>query len=116
MKLGGTIVWVAACPEGSGSKHYEEFMRQVKSQRDVLDRFTREPFRLGDHKAFQIARDATRVRVLMVTEMPPKLCARLLLSRCESLDAALDTALKDLPRAARIGIMPVGNVTVPTLD
>jgi len=115
MKAGGTIVWVAACPEGSGSKRYEEFMLGVKSHEQVLERFRREPFRLGDHKAFQIARDATRVRVLMVTEMPPELCARLLLSRCDSLDAALEIALENLPGHARIGVMPVGNVTVPTL-
>ncbi|MBI5303241.1 MAG: nickel-dependent lactate racemase [Chloroflexi bacterium] len=115
MNLGGTIIWVAACPEGSGSKLYEEYLRDVSSQHQVLERFQREPFRLGYHKAFQIARDATRARVLMVTDMPRDLTTRLLLDKCDSLDAALTLALRDLPRDARIGVMPAGNVTIPSI-
>jgi nickel-dependent lactate racemase len=115
MKPGGTIIWIAACPEGTGSKQYEEFMRGVSSQSQVLERFAREPFRLGYHKAFQIARDATRARVLMITEMPRELTSRLLLDKYDSLAAALDLALRDLPRDARIGVMPAGNVTIPEI-
>ena len=87
-------------------------MRGVSSQSQVLERFAREPFRLGYHKAFQIARDATRARVLMITEMPRELTSRLLLDKYDSLAAALDLALRDLPRDARIGVMPAGNVTI----
>ncbi|MBI5651547.1 MAG: nickel-dependent lactate racemase [Chloroflexi bacterium] len=116
MKPGGTIIWLAACPEGTGSKLYEEFMRDVSSHYQVLERFAREPFRLGYHKAFQIARAATRVRVMMITEMPRTLTARLLLDKYDSLDAALNLALRDLPHDARAGVMPIGNVTIPEIS
>ncbi|MCX7838599.1 MAG: nickel-dependent lactate racemase [Anaerolineae bacterium] len=115
MKRGGTIVWVAACPEGAGSKVYEEYVSQFSSHEEVLEHFKRAPFALGKHKAWQIARDATQVRLLMVTDLSPELARKLLLPRVESLDAALEIALRDLPRDARVGIMPVGNVTVPVL-
>ncbi len=115
VKKGGTVILAAACPEGSGSKLYEEFMRGMTSHQQVLERFQREPFRLGYHKAWQIARDATKARLLLVTEMPRELTTRLLLTRCDTLDDALAVALRDLPRDARVGIMPVGNVTVPVL-
>ncbi|MEW5717520.1 MAG: nickel-dependent lactate racemase [Chloroflexota bacterium] len=115
MKRGGTIVWVASCPEGAGSKVYEEYVAQFSSHEAVLEHFKSAPFQLGKHKAWQIARDATQVRLLMVTDLPPDLARKLLLPRIESLDAALAIALRDLPREARVGIMPVGNVTIPQI-
>jgi len=115
MKHGGTIVWVAACPEGAGSKMYEEYVAQFSSHEAVIEHFKSAPFQLGKHKAWQIARDATQVRLLMVTDLSPDLARKLLLPRVESLDAALAVALRDLPRDACVGIMPVGNVTVPML-
>jgi nickel-dependent lactate racemase len=115
MKRGGTLIWVAACPEGAGSKVYEEYVARFSSHEEVLADFARAPFQLGKHKAWQIARDATQVRLLMVTDLPPDLARKLLLPRVESLDTALALALRDLPRDARVGIMPVGNVTVPVI-
>jgi nickel-dependent lactate racemase len=115
MKRGATIIWVAACPEGAGSKVYEEYVAQFSSHEAVIANFKSAPFQLGKHKAFQIARDATQVRLLMVTDLSPELARKLLLPRVESLDAALAIAQRDLPRGAPVGIMPVGNVTVPVL-
>jgi nickel-dependent lactate racemase len=112
---GGTIILVAACPEGAGSRSYEEWVTGMASHQAVLERFQREGFRIGPHKAFQIARDAAPRRVFMVTEMPPALVQKLLLTPCASLDAALATALPGLAPAARIGIMPWANATIPTL-
>ncbi|CAG0992213.1 partial Lactate racemase, partial [Anaerolineae bacterium] len=112
---GGTIILAAACPEGSGSRAYEEWITGMTSHAHVLERYKREGYRIGPHKAFQIARDATRVRMLFVTEMPVELTRRFLLTKIDSLDAALARALRDLAPNARIGIMPVGNVTIPEL-
>lgn len=112
---GGTIILVAACPEGSGSRAYEEWVAGMASHQAVLEGFQREGFRIGPHKAFQIARDAATRRVLVVTDMPPALAQKLLLSHCPSLGAALTMATCDLPPDSRIGIMPWANATIPTL-
>jgi nickel-dependent lactate racemase len=112
---GGTVILVAACPEGTGSRSYEHWVTGMASHQAVLERFQREGFRIGPHKAFQIARDAAPRRVLMVTQMPPELAQKLLLTPCATIDAALATALQDLAPAARIGIMPWANATIPTL-
>ena len=114
-RQGGTVILVAACPEGPGSRSYEEWVTGMTSHQSVLERFQREGFRIGPHKAFQIARDAAPRRVLMVTQMAPELVRRLLLSPFPSLEAALATALEGLPASARIGIMPWANATIPTL-
>lgn len=112
---GGTIIWAAACPEGTGSQKYEEWVLQMRSFDEVFARFRAEGFRLGPHKAYQIARDGSRVRLLFISEMDPDFARRLLLTPLPSLQAALDLALADLPPDARIGVMPIANATIPVL-
>lgn len=114
---GATVVLVAACPEGSGSPGYEQWMTHPKmtSHNAVIERIKHEGFRIGPHKAFLLSRDATRLNVLFVSEMDPDLARRLLLRPAESLDEAIGEALANLPPQARIGIMPVANATIPVL-
>jgi nickel-dependent lactate racemase len=112
---GGTVILVAACPEGTGSRSYEEWVAGKASHAEVIEQFKREGFRIGPHKAFQIARDAAPRRLLFVTEMPEALVKKLLLTRCASLDEALAVASKSLPKTARVGVMPYANATIPEL-
>jgi lactate racemase len=114
---GGTIILAAACPEGTGSRAYEEWMAQepMDSYQVVLDRYRREGFRIGPHKAFQIARDASRTRVLFLSEMAPEFARHLLLTPVASLEDALASTLPGLGPGARIGVMPWANTTAPFL-
>ncbi|PWU11489.1 MAG: hypothetical protein C5B50_23175 [Verrucomicrobia bacterium] len=152
----GTIILIAACPEGTGSRSYEEWVmgrevrspksearspnsevqspsasakatadekskvqgtksRGPRSQEEVIERFRKEGFRIGPHKAFQIARDSVGRQLLMVTDMPADFVRSLLLTPCASLDSALSIALKDLQPGARVGVMPFANATIPSL-
>jgi nickel-dependent lactate racemase len=111
----GTVVLCAACPEGTGSSHYEEWIAGKTSHAQVIETFKREGYRIGAHKAFQISRDAIRERVLFVTEMKPAFVRQLLLTPHATIDKALAIALRDLPRDARIGILPYANATIPVL-
>jgi nickel-dependent lactate racemase len=113
--MGGTVILVAACPEGSGSQSYEKWIAGMPSHAAVLERFAREEFCLGPHKAFQIARDAVHMRVLVVSDMPAGLVHDLLLTPAASLGDALADGLAGLPAGARIGIMPAANATVPVI-
>lgn len=110
-KDGGTVILVAACPEGTGSDKYEHWLDGMTSHQAVVERFNREEFRLGPHKAFQIARDALRVNVVLVSDMASDFVQKLLLTPA----ASLETSIANLPRNARIGIMPAANATVPVL-
>ncbi len=116
-KTGGSLILCAACPQGSGSADYESWMAQpgMRSHGDVLEIFEREGFRLGAHKAFQVSRDAARVRVTLVSELDDELVRRLLLDPQPDLQTAIDRALAQLPSDARIGVMPYANATMPVL-
>jgi len=115
-RTGGTVILAAACPEGTGSRGYEQWVGERRSHADVLARFAEEGFRVGPHKAFQIARDAVRVHVALVSDMPPELVHRLLLTPAADLQTAVDRAVSDLPPTARIAIMPRANATIPLID
>ncbi len=112
---GGHAILVAACGEGPGSAHYEDWVSGMPSHEAVLERFRREQFRLGPHKAVQIARDALRLRVQLVSEMDAARVRRLLLEPADGVQAAIDRALSELPPGARIGIFPAANSTIPVL-
>jgi nickel-dependent lactate racemase len=116
VRAGGAVILVAACGEGAGSAAYEAWMAGMTSHQAVLDRFAGEGFRLGPHKAFLIARDAIRLReVLLVSAMPPETVRRALLTPAASLDEAVARALPALGPGARAAIMPAANATVPVL-
>ena len=114
---GGTIIVVAACPDGAGSAAYEAWMRQpgMTSHDAVLARFAREGYRIGPHKAFMISRDASQFTVLFHTSMDAGLSARLLLPPAPDLQGAVDAAVAALPPGSRIGLMPLANATIPVL-
>jgi nickel-dependent lactate racemase len=114
---GGTILLAAACPDGTGSAAYEAWMDDpaLTSPAAVLERFAREGYRIGPHKAFQIARDASRVTLRVHSAMAPALSARLLLPPAPDFQAAVDEAVARLAPDARIGILPRANATIPVL-
>jgi nickel-dependent lactate racemase len=116
VRPGGAIVLVAACPEGSGSRHYEDWVAERESHDDVIETFRREGFRIGPHKAFQIARDAVQARLLVCSEMPTELAQRLLLDSADDLQSAVDGVLSDLVARESIAVLPHASTTIPYLD
>jgi nickel-dependent lactate racemase len=116
MREGGTVIVCAACPEGSGSQHYEEWMRRGRhSYAEVFEHFKGEGFRIGPHKAYQIARDASRLNLRWLSDMPVDFADFLLLNPITDLQAAVDEAVAALPPNPRLGLMPVANATIPKL-
>jgi nickel-dependent lactate racemase len=114
-KAGGTIILVAACPEGAGSDKYENWVGRKQSHHEVIEHFQAEGFKVGPHKAFQIARDATQVKLLLISDMPAKLAQRLLFTSVPNLNEGLSRALAELPPNAKVGVMPLANATIPVL-
>lgn len=116
MREGGTVILCAACPEAGGSKHYEEWMEQGRhSYAEVFEHFKAEGFRIGPHKAYQIARDGSRIHLRWLSEMPIEFASFLLLNPITDLQAVVDEAVTELGPDARVGIMPIANATIPNL-
>jgi nickel-dependent lactate racemase len=115
-RTGGTVILAAACPEGTGSARYEEWMSGMKTYDEVLDRFRAEGFRIGPHKGYQIARDASRLRLMFCSGMEERLSRALLLNPVKDLQTALDLALHDLQPGEHIGVLPHASSTIPYVE
>lgn len=117
MKPGGTVILAMACPDGTGSRGYDEFMADpaMNSYEAVLARYKAQGYRLGPHKAWQIARDASRICLITLTDIPAGEARRLLLNPASSPEEALAIARRSLPAVPRVGIMPIANATIPAL-
>lgn len=115
-RTGGTIILVAACTEGSGSPHYEDWMEGKESWEDVLRCFRAEGFRIGPHKAYLIARDATKTHLMVCAKMDQTLARMLLFDPIYDLQEAIETALQVLPQGARIGVLPHASSTIPFIE
>ena len=114
---GGVIVLAAECPEASGSQSYEAFMQGIQSPQEVFDRFREQGFRVGPHKAFQVARLASRAGIILVSGgISPDLTRRLLMTPASTLDEAFALAcsvLPPTPDGPRVAILPHATNTVP---
>ena len=114
---GGTLILAAACPEGTGSRVFETWMADpdMTSHKAVIERFHREGYEIGPHKAYQISRDASRVRVLFKSEMAPDLVRQLLLDPIEDVTVAAANIIRTLPPGIRVGVLPWANATIPVI-
>lgn len=117
---GGVIILAAACPEGTGSQAYETFMEGVETPQAVFEKFRQEGFRVGPHKAFQVARDAARVHIILVSDIPGPKIARLLMAPAASLEEAVAKALAILTTQEgaptdplRVAVLPRATNTIP---
>jgi nickel-dependent lactate racemase len=114
-KDGGTIILVAACPEGSGSQPYEAFMQDIHTFPEVFEKFKSEGFRVGPHKAFQVAREGVRIQIVLVSDMDAGLVSRLLLTPAINLKEAFAKVRGGLSPAMQIAIMPRATNTIPII-
>jgi lactate racemase len=110
---GGWIIVAAECREGSGSRSCEAFLSDIKNLEEVFAKFRREGFRVGPHKAFQIAREAGRVNLILVSDLPDELARKFFFMPFAGMPQALETALAALPQMARIAVMPSATHTIP---
>jgi lactate racemase len=112
----GIVILLAACPEGAGSSGYEKFMEGITSFPEVFERFKSQGFEVGPHKAFLVARDASRVNVYLYSSMLPTQVKKLLLNPVVNLQYTIQEILKSLPSSARIALLPIATITIPVME
>jgi nickel-dependent lactate racemase len=111
-KPGGAIILLAACPEGTGNRAYEEFMQGVTSLEEVFRRFDQMEFHVGPHKALQVARLLQHHAISLVSEIPSEMVRRLMMPPADSAQQACDTFLTAHPQGCRVAVLPHATTTL----
>lgn len=118
LKKGGTIVLVAACPEGIGPRHYYDMLASIKT-RDGFSQFLAEsqtaPYTLGLHKAVKIVQLLQESEIWMKSEMQDEDLQRIQLKPIHDLQKSLDEALSQHGADARVAILTDGATCVPKI-
>ena len=91
-------------------------MEGITSFDQVFERFKAQGFQVGPHKAFQIARDASRVHIILLSEMDPLIVRGLLLTPASTIEDILPILLQNLPADGRIAVLPIGPITIPVFN
>lgn len=110
----GWVILLAACPEGSGSQAFEDYMLEAKMHQAILEHFHSGFFQVGPHKAMLIARDAVRVNIVLVSDLPPQTVKawKLTPSNPELVDELIQWISSRLPKSARAAILPAATRTM----
>jgi len=116
-KPGGTLILVAPCTEGPGSKAGREaFCRLAAMAPDELMVLIRKGEVQASGGAFDYcyAKVIARNRVILVSDSYSESEAgELGVGYADSVKEAVDNALTDLESGAGVGVLPVGGLTVP---
>ena len=113
-KDGGWVILLAACPEGSGSQAYEEYITSAGVPQAILKEFKDGFFQIGPHKAFQIARDENRVNIVLVSNIPPEQVKRWKIkpSKPKLLNPLIKWITDSFEPDARIALLPAATRTM----
>jgi len=114
-KDSGMVFLLAECSEGVGSEKYIQFVKNLPSQRSVIDKFRNAEFEVGPHKAFQVAKIAERIRFKLFSEIHREILKGLLIDPINSLENEINDYIKHLPVNASIAVLPYATATIPIL-
>jgi nickel-dependent lactate racemase len=112
----GVVILVARCPEGSGSKGFEDFMISMDTPEKALEQFRLREFVVGPHKAFQFARELSRIKVILVSSLDSELVKKLMLIPAANLQDAITKARNLVPPNPAFAILSHATNTIPQLS
>ncbi|MFQ6075998.1 MAG: hypothetical protein ACE5Z5_07680, partial [Candidatus Bathyarchaeia archaeon] len=116
VKEKGVIILVAECPEGYGNETFYDWVRRFKSlsrvEREVRLRYTP-----GGEAAYYMMKASNRVRVILVSVMPEYYSSAVFgLRSAETVNMALQSALRMVGRRRKVLVVPMGIATLPVVQ
>ena len=115
VRKGGTIILMGACPEGLGSKTFEQWLLSADTAESMIHRVHTQ-FQLGGHKAAAIAMVLQNANIDLVSDMDPDFVRSIFLTPRASAQEAFDAAFEKYGKDATVLAMPYGGSTLPILE
>ncbi len=108
----GIIILVAECREGLGSKEFEEYLSHYASPKEVVEKFQNSKFEIGPHKAYQLALQAKRNRIILVSSMKPAVVQKTHLDYSQTIADAMKLVNGSLSPNTKKVIVPYATNTM----
>lgn len=114
VKRGGVIIIPAPCQDGVGSETFYKWMKEAKTLDEILERGKWE-INVGAHRPYIMAKILKHADVIIVGSKIPKEVQEMKMLHAESMEEALDIALKKVGRNAKILVTTHGLSIVPII-
>jgi nickel-dependent lactate racemase len=114
LKDGGILILVAKCRSGIGGESFVNLLSSASSPKDALDRIEQK-FVLGWHKAAKMAEIGLWAQTFGVTDLDPELLKKIFIRPFASLQEAVDTALAEKGKDAKVLVLLDGSLTIPNV-
>ncbi|MEM2525748.1 MAG: hypothetical protein QXI49_06150, partial [Candidatus Methanomethylicaceae archaeon] len=101
------------CRDEIGNDIFEKWILNSINPSQIIEKFDKEKFILGGHKAYAFARIAKKSDILLVSSIPRENIGFI---KCfSSMNDALKYAFEKIGKDASIAIMPYASSTLPTI-
>jgi nickel-dependent lactate racemase len=111
LREGGTIILLAACPDGFGNATFFDWFRHRDP--DAFEAALRERYEINGQTAYSTLMKAKRFRVILVSELGEAETRQMGMEKAANLDEALRMANEKLPPNPRTVIIPDGGTVLP---
>ena len=111
---GGTIILLAACPDGFGYPTFFDWFRY--QDLDEFEAALRANYQINGQTAHATLSKARRFRVILISELAAEQTETMGMTKAEDLQSALNLVLPQLDPNARIVVIPDGGMVLPTVE
>jgi lactate racemase len=113
IREGGTVILLAACPDGFGNKTFFSWFRHADL--GEFEAALREKYEINGQTAYATLVKARKYRVILVSELGVEETRGMGMEKAPDLDEALRIALAALPAQPKVIIIPDGGTVLPVL-
>jgi len=114
VRPGGTLILLAACPDGFGNPTFFDWFRHQKLE--DFEAALRRGYEINGQTAYATLCKARTWRIILVSAFSAEQTARMGMEKAGSLDQALQMAYQHLPADPAIVVIPDGGTVLPVLQ
>jgi nickel-dependent lactate racemase len=115
LKEGGILILVAKCRMGIGEESFVKLLSSADSPKDALERIAKK-FVVGYHKAAKMAEVGLWAQTWGVTDLDGDLLKSIFIRPFGSLQEAVDKALAEKGKEAKVLVLLDGSLTIPYVE
>jgi lactate racemase len=108
----GVVLLVAECVDGTGSTAFQEYFQNKNGYLDVIKSFENELFRVGPHKAYQLALQLKKHSIVLLSSISQDIIKSMFLVPANSIEQAFSLSKSHLPENPKIAFLPFATHTM----